>query len=256
MMVVGLFIYLPVQTMAWGLLGHRIVGEVADHHLKKKTRKEIKKILGGETIAMASNWMDFIKSDKSFDYLNNWHYVNLPQNLTYEQAKSRLESDTSTNAYTRIRFVSNELRKKDLPAEMKVMYLRILVHLVGDIHQPMHCGRAEDKGGNDVKVKWFNRPMNLHSLWDSDLIESQQLSYTEYATAVDIVGKQQVAAWQKDDLSRWIFESYQVSEQLYRDAEKNTSYSYRYNFDYLDTLNTQLAKGGVRLAALLNDIFG
>ncbi len=65
----GLFLYLPARSMAWGLLGHRVVAEVADHHLKKKTRQEIQKILGGETIAMASNWMDFIKSDPSFEYL-------------------------------------------------------------------------------------------------------------------------------------------------------------------------------------------
>ncbi|RXF71757.1 S1/P1 nuclease [Arcticibacter tournemirensis] len=254
-LIAGLFIYTPVQTMAWGLLGHRIVAEVADQHLNKKARKEIQKILGTETLAMAANWMDFIKSDPSFNYLNNWHYVNLPKGLSYEQAKSTLETDTGANAYTKIRFVSSELKKKDLTPEMKQMYLRILIHLVGDIHQPMHCGLEEDKGGNDVKVKWFNRQMNLHSLWDSDFIEFQQLSYTEYAKAVDHATQKQLITWQKDDLSQWIFGSYQISGELYREAEKNTNYSYRYNFDHLATLNQQLLKGGIRLAGLLNEIF-
>ncbi len=253
--VAGLFLYLPAQSMAWGLLGHRVVAEVADHHLKKKTRQEIQKILGGETIAMASNWMDFIKSDPSFNYLYNWHFVNLPAGLSSEQVKNFLETDTGANAYNKIRFVSSELKKKNLQPEVKQMYLRILVHLVGDIHEPMHTGHKEDKGGNDIKVKWFNKPINLHSLWDSDFIDSQGLSYTEYANAVDHPSALQLQTWSKDGLSQWIFESYKISEELYKEAETNSTFSYKYNFDHINELNEQLLKGGIRLAALLNDIF-
>lgn len=251
----ALFLYVPASTMAWGLLGHRIVAEIADNHLKKKTRSEIKSILGTETIAMTANWMDFIKSDDSFRYLSNWHYVNLSKGLSYEQARHELESDTSANAYTKIRFVCTELKKKTVPVELKRLYLRALIHIVGDIHQPMHCGREEDKGGNDVKIKWFGRPTNLHSIWDSDFIEFQQLSYTEYAQSLDHATKAQMSAWQKDDLAQWIYGSYKISEELYQDAEKDSNYSYRYNFRYLDTLNEQLLKGGLRLAAILNEVF-
>lgn len=251
-----LLLNLPLQSGAWGLLGHRIVGEVADHHLTAKTRKEIRKILGGETIAMASNWMDFIKSDPSLRYLGEWHYVNLPKGQNYEQARQLLMSDTAANAYTKVSFITSELKKKDLPLEMKQFYIRALVHIVGDIHQPMHCGRAEDKGGNDIKIKWFGRPNNLHSLWDSELIDYQQLSYTEYANAIDHADKQQIAQWQNQDLTTWIFESYKISESLYEEAERDSNFSYKYNFDHYATLNQQLLKGGVRLAALLNQLFG
>lgn len=254
---VMILFYTPLHTMAWGMLGHRIVAEIADHHLKKKTRTEINKILGSETIAMASNWMDFIKSDPSFRYLNSWHYVNLPKGLTLEQAKALLKKDTSANAYNKIAFLSTELRKKTLPLQTKQMYLRMLVHIVGDIHQPLHCGREEDKGGNDIRIKWFNKSTNLHTLWDSDLIEYQQLSYTEYATALDHPSSRQLASWQKVDVAQWIFDSYQISEKLYKEVEsgQSTNYSYRYNFEHVDDLNTTLLKGGVRLAALLNSIF-
>ncbi|PWG82536.1 S1/P1 nuclease [Pararcticibacter amylolyticus] len=255
LLVAILFLYLPLHSMAWGLLGHRIVGEIAGQHLTSKARKEIQKIFGAETLAMNANWMDFIKSDPSFKYLDVWHYVNLPQGLTAEQVDSFLKTDTAANAFNKIRFVAAELRKKTLPMDMKRMYLRILVHVMGDIHQPMHCGRREDRGGNDVKIKWFNKPSNLHTFWDSEFIEFQQLSYTEYAKALDHPTKEQVSAWQKTGLNNWIFESYQISEQLYEEAEKDQSFSYRYNFDHIDTLNEQLLKGGIRLAGLLNEIF-
>lgn len=250
-----LFSVLGQQVMAWGVLGHRIVGEIADSHLKSKTRKEIKKILGNESVAMSSNWMDFIKSDNSFRYLGNWHYVNFQHGLNYTQVDEYLKRDTSTNIYTKIKFVSGELRKKQLPLEMKRMYLRILIHLVGDVHQPMHCGRAEDQGGNEIKVTWFNKPVNLHSLWDSELIEFQQLSYTEFARAINYPSVSERKTWQQDDLTKWVFESYKLSDELYKEAETNTKYSYRYNFDHIKTLEQQLLKGGVRLAGLLNQIF-
>lgn len=249
-------LYLPMQSKAWGLLGHRIVGEVAENHISSKTKKKIKKILGHESIAMSSTWMDFIKSNPHYRYMNNWHFVNLPEGLNLEQAKAALEQDTTANAFNKLRFVTAELKKKDLPMEEKQRYLRILIHLVGDIHQPMHCGRAADKGGNDIKVKWFNRPDNLHSIWDSNIIEYQQLSYTEYTNAVNAAGKLQIKQWQNDDLSTWIYESYQKSEELYKAAEESTDYSYRYNYDWIDTTNQQLVKGGIRLAGLLDEIFG
>ncbi|MBC7912972.1 MAG: S1/P1 nuclease [Pyrinomonadaceae bacterium] len=246
---------LPFQSMAWGVLGHRIVGEIADSYLKSKTKKEINKILGNESVAMASNWMDLIKSDNTFKYLGNWHYINFNHGLTYPQVDEYLKKDTSTNVYTKINFVSRELKKKETPLEMKQLYLRILIHLVGDLHQPLHCGRAEDLGGNTIKITWFNNPNNLHTLWDSDLIEFQQLSYTEYAHAINYTTAAQLNNWQKDDLTKWVFESYKLSDELYKEAETNTKYSYKYNFDHVATLNQQLLKGGVRLAGILNQIF-
>jgi hypothetical protein len=118
-LIVGLMLVIPFQSMAWGVLGHRIVGQIADSYLKVKTKTEIKKILGNESVAMASNWMDFIKSDNSFRYLGNWHYINFAHGLTYTQVKELLQKDTSTNIYTKINFVTRELKNKETPLEMK-----------------------------------------------------------------------------------------------------------------------------------------
>ena len=136
------------------------------------------------------------------------------------------------------------------------MYLRLLIHFVGDVHQPMHTARKEDLGGNRVRVNWFNTPTNLHAVWDESLINFQQLSYTEYTAAINHTTAKQRQQWQKQPLSEWIAESYEISEQLYPEiTEKDQRLSYNYNFRHIQTLNERLLKGGVRLAGLLNSIF-
>jgi hypothetical protein len=134
------------------------------------------------------------------------------------------------------------------------MYLRILIHLAGDMHQPLHC-RGESSGGNDIKITWFNNPSNLHTLWDSELINFQQLSYTEYVKAINYPTAGEIKSWQSDVTSKWAFESYQLGEGILKEAQTNTKLSYRYNFDHIKTVNQQLLKAGVRLAGVLNQIF-
>jgi hypothetical protein len=252
---IALLCYLPMSTMAWGLLGHRVVGEIAQNYLNKRAGREVKLILGNESLAMASNWADFIKSEPSFNYLGNWHYINLPGGLSSERIQSLLLTDSATNAYTRIRFLSSELKNKALDQDKKVMYLRLLIHLVGDLHQPMHTGRFEDLGGNRVQLSWFGQSSNLHRVWDSDLIESQDLSFTEYARSVNFIDKSRLFQLQNEDVNLWVEDSYRVSEKIYANVKSGDKLSYRYIYNYLVIADQQLLKGGVHLAALLNDIF-
>lgn len=114
LLLLGFFFYIPFQSIAWGLLGHRIIGEIAEHHLSAKTRTIIQHILGTESIAMATNWADFIKSDSTFNYLGPWHYINLKDGMSNNEVQDYLKKDTSINAYTRINFLVKELKKKIL----------------------------------------------------------------------------------------------------------------------------------------------
>ena len=254
--LISLLVYIPVQTFAWAQLGHRIVGEIADTYLKSKTRKEIKKILGNESVAMASNWADFIKSDPAYKYLDNWHYFNLPANLDQNNFFSYLNQDTTTNAYTRIKFLTAELKNKTLPQDKKVMYLRLLIHLAGDIHQPLHTGRKEDLGGNTIKLTWFGQQTNLHRVWDGDLIESQELSYTEYTKWINFPTEEQRRTLQREDVSEWVYDSYKIAQNIYAVTKPDYKLGYRYIYDHIHTANEQLLKGGIHLAGLLNEIFG
>jgi hypothetical protein len=256
LLLAGLLFYLPFQVSAWGMLGHRIVAQIADSYLSNKARKQIIAILGHESLAMSSNWADFIKSDPSYNYLNSWHYINFKDSLSEQQINNYLAQDTATDIYTKLNFLISELKNKGLEKEKKLLYLRLLIHLVGDAHQPMHTGRPEDLGGNRVNVLWFNQPTNLHSVWDEKLIEHQELSYTEYVAAINFTHKTQRVAWQKEPISHWLYESYVISRQLYAEIKQpEQKLSYRYNFDHMQTLNDRLLKGGVRLAGILNEIF-
>lgn len=249
-------LYFPLQSLAWGTQGHRICGQIASTYLTPKARAAIRAILGHESLALASNWADFIKSDPNYAYLSSWHYIDFSQNYTYPEMVAHLKADTSVDAYTKLNFLVKELKKKDLSKANKLLYLHMLIHIAEDIHQPMHCARDTDRGGNDIKLNWFSTPTNLHSIWDSQLIDYQQLSYTEYAAAINFTTPTERAEWQKAPISQWIYESNKMARQLYAEVKPGDTLSYRYNFKHIAELNQRMLMAGVRLAGLLNSIFG
>lgn len=252
-----LLTYLPLESLAWGQLGHRVVGEIADSYLSANARRNIKAILGYESIAMGSTWADFIKSDPSYKYLDNWHYINIQDGLDQEAFRAYLAKDTATDAYTKLNFLIGELKKKDLAADKQKLYLRLLIHIAGDVHQPMHVSRAEDLGGNRISVMWFNDRSNLHRVWDDQLPGFQQLSYTEFAHAINHCTRAERKKWQEQPVTDWFWESYEISSQLYKEITlPDQKLGFQYNFDHVDQLNQRLLKAGVRLAGLLNEIFG
>ena len=255
LLLVAIF-YIPLQSMAWGTNGHRICGQVADSYLTTKARKAIQAILGNESIAITSNWADFIKSDPAYNYLYNWHFINLEKAYSYPDLQAYLKADTITDAYTKMNFLVAELKKKTTTKTNKLLYLRMLIHIVEDVHQPLHTGHLSDKGGNDVKVQWFGKDSNLHSVWDSELIDLQQLSYTEYTAMINHTTAAQRTELQKAPMSQWIYESNQMADKLYSETKTGDKLGYKYNFSHIATLNQQMVKAGVRLAGLLNQIFG
>lgn len=254
-LAVVLLAYVPTQVKAWGMIGHRVVGEVADSYLTPKARKAIQAILGSESLAMCANWGDFIKSDSTYNYMYNWHFVNLPGGLDKQGVFSILETEKAPNLYNKIIDLTAVLKKKSSTASEKQLALRMLVHMVGDLCQPMHVAHKEDLGGNRVSVLWFNEKSNLHRVWDEQLIEYQQLSYTEYTKAINHPSAVQLYNWKNTSLKDCIYESYTVCAKIYDKTKPDSKLSYRYNFEWVDTLNQQLLKGGVRLAKMLNDIY-
>ncbi len=254
--MLGVLMYLPFTSGAWGLLGHRIVGEVADQYINAKTRKAIQQILGTESMAMSANWADFIKSDTSYNYLSSWHYVNLPADLSKTTLFSFLEEEKGPNIYNKLNEMIAVLKNAKSTAVQKKLALRMVIHLVGDLHQPMHTARKEDLGGNRVFLTWFGDKTNLHGVWDEKLIDFQQLSYTEYTKAINHPSTAEFTTWQKASLKECVLESYEICNQIYATGIKNDDkLSYKYNFTWIGVVNQQLLKGGVRLAKILNDIY-
>lgn len=256
LVVLAAIIYIPLQSIAWGTQGHRICGQIAYSYLTPKARKAIEAILGNESLALASNWADFIKSDPNFNYLSSWHYIDFDKPYSFPEMQSYLKKDTSTDAYTKMQLLISELKKPALSKENKLLYLHMLVHIIEDVHQPMHTAHTNDKGGNDFKVNWFSAQTNLHSLWDSQLIDFQQMSYTEYASVINHSTWAERKAWQKAPISQWLFESNQIAEKLYTEIKPGDTLNYKYNFSHIAIVNEQLLKAGVRLAGVLNELFG
>ena len=239
------------DRVLWGQTGHRVVGLIAERHLTKKAKANIDKILGGESLAMVSNYMDGIKSDPTFKHMDPWHYCTIPEGNTYEQAGTPAEGDIIAT----IERLKKELASQQFTDVDEAFAIKMLTHLVGDIHQPLHVGTGKDRGGNDVKLKYFWENSNLHRVWDSDMIDSQQLSYTEWAEWLQAPEKTKVQAWQKNSTTDWAYESMTYRGQVYAIPEDG-SLSYRYNFDNIDAVKLRLLQAGIRLAGVLNEIYG
>lgn len=255
-LALALTAYLPMEAAAWGMTGHRVVGEVAQSYLSAKSLKNVHRILGAESLAMASNWPDFIKSDSTFNYMSSWHYINLPGGLDKNGVYQFVKAEKAPNVYSQINAMVALLKEKSTAADQQKMAMRVLIHLVGDLHQPMHTARKEDLGGNKVYVTWFGGRSNLHKIWDEALIDYQQLSYTEYARAINHPSKEQLKTWRAATLQDYVLDSYVAVNHIYDTVKADDKLGYRYNFDHIDTINEQLLKGGVRLAKIINDIYG
>jgi len=139
----------------WSETGHRVVGQIADHYLKGRTKRKIEKLLNNKSLALVSTYADDIKSDKRFDKFYTWHFINIPLDANYEDA----EKNPSGDLVTAINTCIDIIKDKTSSDEDKAFYLKLLIHFVGDLHQPMHVGLAEDKGGNDFKLQWFYKDL-------------------------------------------------------------------------------------------------
>ena len=253
--LLSLVLLVPYSAGAWSMIGHRIVGQIAENHLTGKSKKAVLRILGTESLAMASNWGDFIKSDSKYDSLYNWHFVNLPSGLDQAAVFSYLESEKEPNVYNKALQMISVLKNEQSTPDQQKFALRILVHLIGDLNQPMHTAHKEDLGGNKVNVTWFGEKSNLHKVWDDELIDYQRLSYTEFAAAIDFPTKQELISWKGKSLKDYVYGSYEACNKIYETTKPESKLSYRYNFDYVELLNNQLLAGGICLANVLNDIY-
>ena len=243
------FIVMSTLLFPWGKTGHRTTGEVAESFLTEKTQSEIKKILKDPSLAVASTWADEMRSNPEFRKYSAWHYVNMPLNVKYVDAKKSSRGDV----VQAIKICKNKLNDSSVSMNEKAFYLRFLVHLVGDIHQPLHVGRAEDRGGNEIKVKWFGDDTNLHRVWDTHIIDDFQMSYTELANHLqNNFDSKDIEVLSEDE---WINESQSLVKEVYSKVQSGDSLGYDYIYQNFDLIKLQLFTAGVRLADTLNSIF-
>lgn len=234
----------------WGATGHRATGLIAERYLTAKAKKRINQILGGESLAMVSTWMDEIRSDSTYNYTTDWHWTTIPDGGRYEDVENNLDG----KVVMMIEKFTQDLKTGKFTPKQEQEYLKMLVHMVGDMHQPLHVGKPGDRGGNDVKVKWFRSESNLHRVWDSEMIDDTKLSYTELAQSFGSPDKETIKKWQGTSVRDWAMESVSYRPQVYDIGNSNLGYQYSYK--YFSIAKTRMLQAGVRLAGLLNQIYG
>jgi hypothetical protein len=238
------------HSSKWGQIGHYVTGEIAEYHLTDKARERVNEILGNVSIPLATVWMDDIRSDPSYDYTNTWHWATIPDGMTYDEAVQEEGGDIIWALETLIA----RLKKGGLEPDEESEMLRLVMHMVGDIHQPLHVGTGGDRGGNDVRVQWMGQNSNLHRVWDTDIIQSLEMSYTELAREINRATPEQILAWQQSTVREWAYESMSYRERIY-DLPDNMRLSYPYRFYNVDIVYTRLLQAGIRLAGILNEIY-
>jgi len=243
--------YSNASNYYWSSTGHRVVGKIADNYLKGNTKRKIEKLLKRKSLAFVSTFADEIKSDKRYNKFYTWHYINMPLDFNYEKS----EKNPSGDLVSGINHCINIIKDENASDDDKAFYLKLLIHLIGDLHQPMHIGLAEDKGGNDFKVQWFYNDTNLHRVWDRQMIDNYDMSYNELAENADILDRKQVKAIQEGNIVDWVNETHELTRKVYANVKPDENLRYRYSYENFETVRTQLQKAGIRLAKVLNDLF-
>jgi hypothetical protein len=248
-------IILTIALVSWGQKGHKAIATIAEKHLTTNTKTIVNTYLKGETMSEASTWADEVSDDPQYKKTASWHYINLPLGLTKEQFTDYVIKQDKDNVYTAILKAEANLKDKTLSLAQKNQALKFLIHLVGDAHQPMHVSRAEDKGGNDVQVRFNGNGTNLHALWDGKLIDHEGFNYAEMAKKYDWANPEQVKKWQADSPMQWLWESYQVSTQIYDEAQPGGNIDEATYKKSIAIIHLRIAQAGVRLAGELNKLF-
>jgi hypothetical protein len=269
----------PRTAFAWGDSGHRIVAQVGEDRLSANAQAAIRKLAGSKGLALLATWPDFIRSEPAWDFAKPWHFLTVEDDQEISDVLGGgSPSDTPRNVVEGIEFFSAVLRgdatrtsafaallkankAQPLGGSIELTALAFLVHFVGDVHQPLHVGRGGDRGGNSVSVNWFGEVKNLHSVWDEGLIESENLSYSEFVRFLEQELAAEIEVAQDSKAEDWAEESIGYRQQVYEiwSQTSRTNYlpdlGYNYAHDHIAQIRLRLYKGGLRLAARLNAIF-
>ena len=198
----------------WGKKGHRATAAIASKYLTGKAKKAIEKILDDETLVTVSTYADEIKSYDEYRKYSSWHYVNIEPGLSYAESEKSKYGDL----VMAVRTCEEVLMDDSSSKEEKIFHLKLLIHLIGDLHQPLHLGHSDDKGGNDFQVRWFNDGTNLHSVWDTKMIESYGMSYSELSANFGNVSKKEYKVLASGDLISWVEEGQALANTVYDSA--------------------------------------
>ncbi len=239
---------------AWGSIGHTATGVLAMSRLEPETRLELAGILGATDEAMmleACNWPDAVRESAEWEWSAPLHYINIPPGeYAYSQARDCKSQRCATEAIKRY---AAELGDKNASQQQRWQAFAWLCHLTGDLHQPLHAGFAHDRGGNNFKIIYQGEDTNLHTFWDSILIERRA---GDTQTLVKIIEEhpdvQVSATWSSSDVDRWTEESHALVQQVVYPADSTINNSYE-NQSW-ELIPQRINTAASRLAVILNTV--
>ena len=261
LILLAIMMFNITTAYGWGATGHDVVAAIAEQHLTPKAKRKINKLLDGKSIVYYSSWMDNIQNspywENGYNKTKTWHYANVDEGLTYQTMTKNPDGDVVSG----LEMLTKEMTEnyKNLTDSMRVDYLKMIVHMVGDLHCPMHAGRLSDRGGNGTRVKWFGQNTSLHSVWDSKMIDSaRKWHYSEWAEQLDRTDRKYRKEIMKGSYEEWFNDTVENAAILYDYVEElgdTPNLSYQFVYDFSPLLEEQLLNGGYRLAYVLNTIF-
>jgi hypothetical protein len=233
-------------SFGWGKKGHIMVVEAAFSQLDAATKKKVLYHLNGMTIEQAANWMDDASRLQGYGYMKTYHYANFTKN---ERVSLKKGNNILYILDKTIRDLQNKKQLNNAQIKTKLLFL---FHLVGDIHQPLHVGYGYDKGGNKTQLDYKGQGTNLHAFWDSGIIRHKKINLRDCLMA-NPFSRNELVSLQKINVVTWAQESNNLLRHCY-----NTQ-GHIVTQKYLDSstpiVKTQIAKAGVRLAAVLQTVF-
>lgn len=232
-------------SFAWGKRGHEMVGQIAYNLLDEPTRELVKKYLGNLSFAEAANWMDDERSNSYYNYMRTWHYIDFDKGMSYTPTTERNILTVLHSAIVDLRLWKTG-KRKDVKRDLLLIF-----HLVGDLHQPLHTGYATDRGGNDIQINSNAVSGNLHSVWDTQIIDYMNITLDTCMNLYATLDPAEVKKIAKLEEMSWMYQSRTFLDTVY--SFKNGYLDQQYLAMSAQIIKMQLVKAGIRLASVIKE---
>jgi hypothetical protein len=240
----------------WGMEGHRLVIRIADGMLTPAARTEVERTLApGESLVALASWADEVRASRK--ETEPWHFIDIP--ITSNGLDRKRDCPAAGCVISKIADFRKQWTDPAVRSASRREALLFLAHFVGDLHQPLHCANRDDRGGNDVKVVFFGETTNLHALWDVGLLNHMPQEDQLHSIISSTLTPERIAAWSRGTVEEWANESFHLAQKVvYGDLPVAASgepirLGEAYQRVAEPVVSDQIAKAGVRLAAILNE---